>query len=75
MSDDQYSYIVVFERRDGSPDEKYYYDSEQEAREHFRLVNDPNDKKNAELYYSICLIKFDWINRRTEDLDSVGFGD
>lgn len=73
--DDRYSYAVIFERRDKSPDEEYYYNNEDDARDHFRLFNDPNDKDNAALYYSISLVKVDWENRRNEDLDSIGFGD
>lgn len=35
MSDYSPSYVVIFERRDGSPNEEYFYNDEKEARDHF----------------------------------------
>lgn len=72
-ANERYSYLVKFERRDNSPDEEYYYNGEDEAKEHFSLFNDLSDKDNAVLYTCISLEKIDWFNRRNENLDAICF--
>lgn len=73
MYDYSPSYVVVFERRDGQPDEEYYYNSEYEAEEHFQMFNDPDDEVNAKLYVCITLKEVDWLNRRDDEIDSIYF--
>ena len=45
-------YIVRFVRKDGQPNEEYYYHSARDAIEHFRLFE--ND--DSCLYEEICLV-------------------
>ena len=44
-------YIVRFVRKDGKPDEEYYYQELADAKEHFRLF----EKDDSNLYTSILL--------------------
>lgn len=46
-------YIVVFVRKDGKPKEEYYYNSKQQAEEHFNLFK--ND--DSELYDKILFLE------------------
>ena len=47
-------YMVRFVRRDGKPDEEYYYQSFEEAENHFHLF----DNDNSGLYKMICIELF-----------------
>lgn len=73
MNDYSQSYVVIFDRRDGSPNEEYFYNDEKEARDHFQLFNDKYDKDNTELYLSIILQKYDWFNRCSFTIDRIYF--
>ena len=48
-------YVVRFIRKDGKPDENYYYQSLKDAEYHFHLFNDDN----SGLYRTILLLEWD----------------
>ncbi|MCD8049772.1 MAG: hypothetical protein LUG52_09325 [Clostridia bacterium] len=67
---DKYSWIIRFERRDGTEEKELYFDDEDSAREKFSCYDEP---ENAEIYTQIELVRMDWY-RRTEDvLDGISF--
>ena len=67
------SYMLKFERRDGSPDEEVYFEDLDEAKEHFKKVNSPDDKDLQKKYCCISLIEVDWYKRANYEIDGVVF--
>lgn len=66
MRDD--SYIVQFQRRDGQPNEEYYYNTRDEAEKHLRLFHGDD----SGLYRRIVLLA--WVGDVTTELRSIEFG-
>ena len=62
-------YIVRFIRRDGRPDEDYYYQTLSAAQYHLHLF--ANDESN--LYSSIVLFEAITLNQETRVIDSLLF--
>lgn len=71
--DDQYSFVVRLERRDGLPDEEYFFASERDGQFYFNLFTNPEECSAVKIYSSITFVKVDWINRRDEELDGIVF--
>ena len=61
------NYIVLFQRKDGQPDEEYVYRDRDDAEHHFRLFR--ND--DSGLYKKIALLL--WIGDVTTELSSIDF--
>ena len=64
------SWMVRIARRDGKPDEEFYFADEREARS---LMDDLNDPDNADMYRSISLIRVDWHEHTEQVLDTIEF--
>ena len=75
MIKDRFSYAVMLERNDGAPDEELIFNCEEDARENYERLNDPDDADNASRYSFVSLVKIDWVSRRNHEIDSIGFGD
>ena len=73
--DESSSYLLRFERRDGEPDEKVYFEDLTEAKEHFNAVNCPDDSELRRKYSCIVLVEVDWYKRANYEIDAVDFGD
>ena len=65
---ERYSYIVRFYPY-GDNTEEFYYNTEEEAREHFELFRDDD----SGLYGYIDLVKLDWYMRCETELDCISF--
>lgn len=61
------NYIVQFVRKDGKPNEEYYYFTREEAEQHFRLFRDDD----SGLYKEICLLS--WVGNDTKILQRLEF--
>ena len=64
---DRFSYITRFIRRDGKPDEEYYFNTYEEARDHA----DSFTADDADLYEGIELARMDWYMHQDELLDYI----
>lgn len=62
-------YIVRFQRRDGKPDEDYYYNSFPEAHNHLALFKDDD----SNLYTHIEVLEYDPHSGKTTFVDRIRF--